>query len=225
MRPIEITKRYALVTVGLFFSALGVAFARHGALGVSPISSVANVLSLRFPAVSMGNWLILWNFLLILGQVVILRRKFRPIQLLQIPVSFLFGWFTDLGLAIVAPIPADRYLLQLLMVALGVLILGFGIALAVIADAVMNAGEAFVKTVADALHKNFGNVKIVFDVSCVTLSVLLSLLLFGGKLMGTREGTVIAALCTGLSVKLWSRLLRTPLTQFLTAAKKNQEKS
>ena len=152
-----------------------------------------------------------------------MRRRFPLIQLLQIPVSFLFGWFTDLSLRIVAPIPTDHYALQLLMVALGVLILGFGISLAVAADAVMNAGEAFVKTVADALHRNFGNVKIVFDVFCVTLSVLLSLCLFGGKLVGAGEGTVIAALCTGLSVKLWSRLLRTPLSFFLAGKKKTKK--
>lgn len=49
------------VIVSLFFSALGVAFTKHGELGVSPISSVANVMSYRFPALSLGSWLILWN--------------------------------------------------------------------------------------------------------------------------------------------------------------------
>ena len=50
--------------------------------------------------------------------------------------------------------------------------------------------------------------KIFFDVSCVLLSVLLSLLLFGGSIKGTREGTVIAAFCTGLCVKFWNKLIR-----------------
>ena len=44
----ELCKRYLLFIVSLFFSGLGVAIARHGALGVPPISSVANVLSYRF---------------------------------------------------------------------------------------------------------------------------------------------------------------------------------
>lgn len=43
------------------FSALGVAFTKHGELGVSPISSIANIMSYRFPFLSLGTWLIIWN--------------------------------------------------------------------------------------------------------------------------------------------------------------------
>ena len=35
----EKVKRYVLFIISLFFSALGVAITKHGALGVSPISS------------------------------------------------------------------------------------------------------------------------------------------------------------------------------------------
>lgn len=83
----ETLKRYAVCILGLFFSAQGVVITKLGALGVSPISSVANVMSLRLPSLSLGNWLIIWNCVLILGQILILRRKFQPIQLLQIPLS------------------------------------------------------------------------------------------------------------------------------------------
>ena len=87
----ELTKRYLLFIISLFISALGVAITKHGELGVSPISSVANVLSYQFPVLSMGSWLIVWNCVLIVGQILILRKKFELIQLLQVPLSFLFG--------------------------------------------------------------------------------------------------------------------------------------
>ena len=64
MRRNEILRRYTLLVISLFFTAMGVTLAKHGALGVSPISSVANVLSCRIDALSLGNWLILWNCLL-----------------------------------------------------------------------------------------------------------------------------------------------------------------
>ena len=51
----ETIKRYIVCLIGLFFTALGVAFTKHAALGVSPISSVANVFSCRFPSLSMGT--------------------------------------------------------------------------------------------------------------------------------------------------------------------------
>lgn len=115
----EIFKRYALFIISLFFSALGVAFTKHGELGVSPISSVANIMSYKFSFLTMGTWLIIWNCILILGQIVILKKDFQLIQLLQVPLSFLFGYFTDFGLWCVSFIPADFYPFRLMMVIVG----------------------------------------------------------------------------------------------------------
>ena len=219
MAKTEILKRYVLLVIGLFFSAIGVAVTKRGDLGVSPISSVANVIAEKFSFFTLGNWLIVWNCVLIIGQIILLRKKFEPVQLLQIPLSFVFGWFTDLGVWCASFIPVESYPVRLLMVVIGTVILGFGITLCVIANVVMNSGEAFVKAVSDTIHKNFGNVKIAFDIGCVIMAVVLSLAFFNFKIIGTREGTVIAALCTGLVVKFCSRLLRDPATKILTGKK------
>lgn len=217
MTKSETVKRYVLFIISLFFAALGVAFTKRGELGVSPISSVANVMSCKFDALSLGTWLIIWNGILIVGQIAILGERFQPIQILQVPVSFLFGWFTDLGMWMVSFIPADRYLVRLIMVIVGVVILGFGISLSVIANVIMNSGEAFVKVVSDKLHKEFGNVKIAFDVFCVVLALVLSLLFFHFSIVGTREGTIISALLTGVVVKFFSGKLKQPLEVALKA--------
>lgn len=215
MQKSETAKRYLLFIISLFFCALGVALTKRGELGVSPISSVANILSFRFSDLSLGTWLIIWNCMLILGQIILLRKNFQIIQLLQIPLSVLFGWFTDFGMWIASFIPATAYPVRLGLVFLGIAVLGFGIALSVIANVIMNAGEAFVKAIADVTGKEFGNVKVVFDVSCVTLSLLLSLLFFDFSIVGTREGTVLSALLTGFVVKFFTRRLRSPLQAVL----------
>lgn len=211
----ELGKRYVLFIISLFFSALGVAITKHGELGVSPISSVANVMSYKFPTFSLGMWLVIWNCILILGQILLLRRKFQPVQFLQIPLSFLFGYFTDLGMRLVDNIPVNSYGMRLCMILLGVIVLGFGVALSVIANVIMNSGEAFVKALADGVHKNFGNIKIGFDVSCVILAVLLSLIFFDFSIIGTREGTIISALCTGMAVKFFQKRLQEPIDALL----------
>lgn len=211
----ETLKRYVLFIISLFFSAMGVALTKHGELGVSPISSVANIMSFKFNSLSLGTWLIIWNCVLILGQIIILRKKFKMIQLLQVPLSFIFGYFTDFGMWCVSFIPADIYIIRIIMVILGVTVLGFGISLSVIANVIMNSGEAFVKAVSDTLNKNFGNVKIGFDIFCVVLSIILSLLFFDFSIVGTREGTVISALFTGVVVKFFIKLLNKPLTSVL----------
>lgn len=216
MRKTEIAKRYILFIVSLFFAALGVAFTKHGELGVSPISTIANIMSYKFDSLSLGTWLIIYNCVLIVGQIAILRKEFEPIQLLQVPLSFLFGWFTDLGMWIVSFIPVNSYPLRLTMVIVGVVILGFGITLSVIANVIMNAGEAFVKAVSDKIRKEFGNVKIVFDILNVVLALALSLVFFNFTIVGTREGTIISALLTGGVVKFFSKKLKTPLERILT---------
>lgn len=208
MSSSETAKRYGLFIVSLFIQALGVAVTKKGGPGVSPISSVPNVMSIRITSLTMGNWLIIWNCILILGQIILLRKKFRPIQLLQVPLSFLFGYFCDIGLMLTSFFDTEAYFMRLAMVITGTAILGLGIALAVTANVIMNSGEAFVRALSDTIHKDFGNVKILFDISCVALSVMLSLLFFDFRIVGTREGTVFAAVFTGIFVKLFTPIVK-----------------
>lgn len=212
----ELTRRYLLFVISLFISALGVAITKKGELGVSPISSVANALSMQFSFLTLGNWLIIWNCVLILGQILLMKRKFQLIQLLQIPLSLLFGYFTDFGMWLMSLFEIDGYIIRIIFVIIGTLVLFFGISLSVIANVVMNSGEAFVKALADSLHKNFGNLKVFFDVSCVVTAVILSLVFFNMKIEGTREGTIVAALLTGIVVKFYLKFLNKPLDKLLT---------
>lgn len=211
----EMVKRYSLLIVSLFLSAFGVALTKHMELGVSPISSVANILSYQFPTLTLGTWLIIWNCILIIGQFLILRKDFRIIQLLQIPVSFLFGYFTDICMWCVSYLSIDTYGLRLLCVVIGVIILGLGVSLSVLANVIMNSGEAFVKAISDVTKKNFGNVKVAFDILCVLLSIVLSLVFFESQIIGTREGTLITAVCTGIFVKLFTKQLHHPIGNLL----------
>ena len=204
----KIIWRYLLLIIGLFFSALGVAVTKRGELGVSPISSVPNIISIRFPQLSFGTWLFLWNCVLIVGQILILRKDFKMYQLLQIPLSVLFGWFTDIGVIIASVLPNDGYVIRIILVLCGTTILGFGVSLSVLANVLMNSGEAIVKAITDKTGFKFGNVKIAFDVSCVMLAVILALIFFSFQIVGTREGTVIAALGTGTTVKFWQKILK-----------------
>ena len=69
-------KRYLLFLVGLFINALGVSLVTKASLGTSPISSIPYVLSLNFP-LTLGNFTIIFSILLILLQILILRKNFK----------------------------------------------------------------------------------------------------------------------------------------------------
>ncbi|MBP1561209.1 MAG: YitT family protein [Oscillospiraceae bacterium] len=216
MNKKELFRRYIILIAGLFFSGIGVAFSKHSDLGVSPITSVANVLSLKYSAISLGSWIIIWNCVMILGQIVILRKDFKMYQLLQVPLSFLFGWFTDIGMKFVSLIPLSNYFTKILLLLIGVVVLAFGIALSVIADVIMNSGEALVKAISDKSHFEFGYVKVGFDIFCVISAIVLSMIFFNGKIIGTREGTIISALCTGIVIKFITKYIRKYVDKIIT---------
>ena len=79
-------KRYILFLIGLFVNALGVSLVTKASLGTSPISSIPYVLSLNFPF-TLGNFTIVFSILLIVLQILILRKNFKLENILQIPVS------------------------------------------------------------------------------------------------------------------------------------------
>ena len=51
------------------------------------------------------------------------------------------------------------------------MVLAFGIAMTVSANVIMNSGEAFIKAITDRFKKEFGTIKIIFNISCVTISI------------------------------------------------------
>lgn len=191
----EKLKRYLIFLTGLFLNSLGVSLVTKAELGTGPISSIPYVLSLNFSH-TLGEFTIVFSLLLIFFQVILLRKNFKPEYLLQIPVSFLFGYFVDFGMFLMESISPEAYPAKLAILLIGCGILGAGTFLEVLADVVMLPGESFVRAVVFQLRTEFGMTKVVFDVTISVTAMILSLVL-SGALEGVREGTVIAAMLVG----------------------------
>lgn len=198
-------KRYLLFLVGLFINALGVSLVTKASLGTSPISSIPYVLSLNFP-LTLGNFTILFSILLILLQLLILRKNFKWENILQIPVSIAFGYFIDLTMYLFFWVNPQNYVVKLLALLAGCIVLGFGVYMEVLADVVMLPGESFVRAIVQTWNTNFGTTKILFDSSMTVIAGVLSFFFFG-KLNGVREGTIIAALLVGFIARLFGKHL------------------
>ena len=196
-------KRYLLFLVGLFINALGVSLVTKASLGTSPISSIPYVLSLNFP-LTLGNFTILFSIFLILLQLLILRKKFKWENILQIPVSIAFGYFIDLTMYLFFWVNSQNYAVKILALLAGCIVLGFGVYMEVLADVVMLPGESFVRAIVQTWSTNFGTTKILFDSSMTVVAGGLSFLFFG-KLNGVREGTIIAALLVGFIARLFGK--------------------
>lgn len=198
-------KRYLLFLVGLFVNALGVSLVTKASLGTSPISSIPYVLSLNFPF-TLGNFTIFFSILLIILQIIILRKNFKIANILQIPVSIAFGYFIDLTMYLFFWVNPQNYFVKIITLLAGCAVLGFGVYLEVVADVVMLPGESFVRAIVQTWNTNFGTTKIIFDTSMAVIAAVLSFV-FSGKLNGVREGTLIAALLVGFIARLLGKKL------------------
>ena len=198
-------KRYIIFMVGLFISSLGVSLVTKANLGTSPISSIPYVLSLNFPF-TLGNFTIFFSLILIVLQLLILRKNFKLEHVLQIPISILFGYFIDWTMLLLSFVNPESYSMKLFYLLLGCIILGFGVYAEVLADVAMLPGESFVRAVSQTWNREFGSTKVVFDVSMTIIAIILSLI-FTHHLEGVREGTIIAALLVGFIARLFGRIL------------------
>lgn len=197
--------RYLLFTVGLFFNAFGIAFFTKSTLGTTPISSLPYTLSLIFPKLTLGNFTIIISMLLILLQIIILRKKAKIMDiLLQIPVSFLFGYIIDFAMWVLVRLLPGNYFAKLVSMLIGCVIISFGAYFEVIADVTMLPADGFTRAITKVSQKEFGNVKLITDMSQAVLAMILGLI-FLHRLAGVREGTLIGAVLIGNIVKVIGR--------------------
>lgn len=203
----HLLRRYLLLVVGLVIMAFGVAFSIKAGLGTSPISSLPYVLSLLVAPLTVGTATIAMHVTLIILQILLLRREYDPIQLIQLPVALVFGTLTDVAVWAIQGISVQGYAARWVLCAIGIVLVGVGVSFEVTANVVTLAGEGMVLAVCKAFGTPFPKTKIGFDVTLVVIASVLSLV-FLHRLEGVREGTVAAALLVGMVAKLVNRPMK-----------------
>lgn len=203
----SLKKRYLLFICGLFFMSLGICLIIKSSLGTSPISSIPYILSLKYP-LSLGMFTFLFNMVLVLGQILILRKQFPSIQYLQIPMTVIFSCFMDFVMLLLTGFQPDLYLEKLLILFLGCLSLAMGVALQIIGNVVMLPGEGFVYSIVKNWNLEIGRTKTFVDISLVIIAAVLSFSYFA-EIRAIREGTLISAFLVGSIVRFYLKHLST----------------
>lgn len=191
----ELIRRYTALIISLMIMAFGVAFTLKAELGTSPISSTPYVLSTVTPF-TVGNMTIALHSICIVLQILILRKAYNPVQLIQLPAAIVFGYLTDLAVIITDGIPVGGYLSRCVLCACGIVLLAIGFSVEVMADVLTLAGDGFVIAVCKVTGMKHGNMKMIFDITLVAVACALSFA-FHGRILGVREGTVAAAFLVG----------------------------
>ena len=201
----ELIKRYIFLLAGLFVNGLGVSFITKAGLGTSPITSIPYTLSLGFTP-TVGMFTLFFNLLLIVLQIILLRRNFQLQNLLQLPIIALFSFFIDLTMSLLGFMQPETYAMKVVSLIVGCLILGFGVFMEMVANVAMLPGEATVRAVSDVFSTDFGKTKIAFDSSMTVIAAILSFIMFR-HLNGVREGTIVAAILVGFIARLFKKYI------------------
>ena len=196
---------YIQLLLGLFILAFGVSLSVRANLGVTPISCVPYIYSLNTPF-TLGEVTIFMNALFIIMQIVILRKKYKLIQLIQLPAVILLGYFIDLSMLLVSDIAPSTYPGQFFWFLLSCVFIALGVFLLVKANLTYIPGDGLIVVIAFVLRRHFGKIKIYFDSSMVIVGTASSLILMH-KLVGIREGTFIAAILIGYLIQLYGKVL------------------
>lgn len=119
--------RLPMYFIGLFVMTIGIALSVKSNLGVSPVSSIPYTITCVW-GIEMGKATILFHIVLVLIQILLLRKKFKLVQLSQVLVGIVFGYFTTFCNYMVSFLPTpDNLVIRVLMVLASTVFVAFGI--------------------------------------------------------------------------------------------------
>ena len=110
----SVVSRWLLFLVALWIQSAGIVLVVKSFLGTSPISSLPYVMSETFPF-TFGETTFTVNMVFLWGQMLILKKKFPKVQLLQAPMTMIFAAFIDLCMQAFGNITPDAYWQKLIL--------------------------------------------------------------------------------------------------------------
>lgn len=199
--------QHVLLAASLFVMTLGVALCVRSQLGSSVISTIPFVMALagdtgRVPALTIGQYTYIMNAVFVFMQILILRRRFKPVQLFQLIIGFLFGYLLDVNMSLTAVLPSDTQLYRIILQFAGCLVLAVGIAFEIRCGSVTMPGEGITIAFSVVTKMPFAKSKIIIDSSLVVIAVALGYCFFGTWLANVvGSGTLFAMIFVGAAVK------------------------
>lgn len=191
--------RIPMYFVGLFIMTIGIALSVKSNLGVSPVSSIPYTMTCVW-GIEMGKATIIFHAALVFIQILILRKRFKPINLLQVVVGIVFGYFTTFCNYLATYLPStDNMVMRIVLMLVSTVFIAVGIFFYLPVDLIPLAGEGVMQAVSDVTKIEFSKVKIGFDCSMVVISVITCLICIH-SLGSVGVGTVIAAFLVGFNL-------------------------
>lgn len=186
---------FIIFAAGLLLLSLGVQLFIKADFGVSVATSPPYVLSLYFTNITLGQWNYMIQGLVLLVLVVIVR-KLTVKYLMSFIVAFLFGTAIDLFNIVLSTVHAQTLIGRAGLFILGSIAVSIGVASFMSSSYPILPFDTFVKEVSLAKGIKFAKFKTAFDLSCFTISLILSMAFFR-EIRGIHIGTLVSAAFLG----------------------------
>ena len=192
----------------MFFMTFGVALCVRSNLGSGVISSIPMSFTLAgeaglAPGWTIGGYTNVMNVILVVAQILVLRRRFEPIQLFQLVIGFIFGMFLDINMWITSFLSYDALTSQIVAQLAGATVLGCAVAAEIRCGSVTMPGEGIQVAVSRVTSRPFPVIKIMIDTLLVVLAVISGFIFFGTwPWVVVGPGTLFAMFYVGFVVKL-----------------------
>lgn len=191
--------RGVVYCIGLLILALGIILNTKAGLGISPIMTIPYCISI-VDGINLGNATLYVYIIYVVGQIILRRKKFRAMDLLQIPMSIIFSQAINIFNNTIN-INCNSLVFDVLVLIGGIILTGIGAAISVGMNIVPNAADGFAQAIGEQTGKGFGFGKNLLDICCVLITIIISIVLTG-KIIGIGIGTLAAVLGIGRSIAL-----------------------
>ena len=191
------SKRYILIVLAFMIVGTGCAFTLKSGIGVGAWDAMAKSVS-DLIGIEVGTMGMIFNCTCVVGQIIILRKKFRWIQLLQIPLSVLLGMVINFVFYELLIFEFQSFAGGIIMYIIASTVCAFGVSIVMLLDEVTFA--------TDIIPVKFHVVRQAADVISVLIVVILTLIFNISWSIGI--GTILGMLTFGPTLGIFMKIFK-----------------
>lgn len=212
MKRIEIGRkqisRWCIYMAGMCVLASGISLNTKTGLGVAPIVSVSFCMTeIKLLPLNFGDMTFLLYVLFVAAQLPLRKGRERIAVLMQLVVSWVFGFLLNLyGAVITYDHKLHGLPVNLAVLALAITLTGIGACMSINMRLAPNPADGLVQVIAEKTGWSQGLTKNIFDISCVGTACVIGLV-STHRLVGIGLGTVCSMLGVGRVIALINRIV------------------
>ena len=196
-------KKYSMIILGFIIVGIGFAFTLKANVGVGAWDALSASLN-SLTGIEVGTLGIFLNIVCVFGQIIILRKDFKMIQFLQIPLSVLLGIVINYVLYDILIFSFDSFIGGIVMYIISTEVCVIGVALIMVLDEVTFALEGFCDALTKVIPFQFHVIRQFADI--FSFGIIIIVTLFTDIPWSIGIGTIIGMIIFGPSLGVFMKL-------------------